>query len=84
MIHPPYVYTARYEDMTDVNRAACIPSLHNLIRAFSLSLRPLYPEGKSNLCPFVRRIVCPRGRYGNKRKEESCEQYDTLTFSDFL
>ena len=49
----PYVCTPHHEDGRNGNKAACILYLHTWIRAFSFSLRPLYPGGKSNLCPLL-------------------------------
>ena len=49
----PYVCTPHYEDGRNGNKAAFILCLRTWIRAFSFSLRPLYPGGKSNLCPLL-------------------------------
>jgi len=49
----PYVCTPHHEGGRNGNKAACILCLRTWIRAFSFSLRPLYPGGKSNLCPLL-------------------------------
>jgi hypothetical protein len=48
----PYVCTSHHEVGRNGNKAACILCLRTWI-AFSFSLRPLYPGGKSNLCPLL-------------------------------
>jgi hypothetical protein len=70
-----HVCTPHLEDGRNGNKAICILFLRTWIRAFSLSNRPLYPGGNSNLCPLLEGgLDCGVSRKGN------CVRHNTQTF----